>query len=353
MRVALIGESSSGKTTLFCALSGIDYHRAIATAVPSAIVKVMDPRLQTIFNKGDGSQKIVTPLMEILDTRSLLFEGDTQQNKVILATLRECDGLVATLRFDDASAADGAILDAAIDKGIARFRSELYLADMEIIQKRIEKLQGQSKRPMPPKEKEEDALELQGLETVMAHLLKEDISIFASMTHEMERKLRGFQFLSKKPLYVVVNLAEQIWKPGRALPRSVLAEFPFPLEHELLQMEGDDRASFMKEYGISRLSVEDLPRKIYYAMGRMIFITTGKKDVTGWEIPQGATAYDAAGRIHTDIQKGFICAEVLGYGDWLQYGSFSAASAHARVKTAGKTHVMQDGDIIEIKFNVS
>ncbi|OHB75671.1 MAG: hypothetical protein A2Z34_11475 [Planctomycetes bacterium RBG_16_59_8] len=347
LRLALIGESLSGKTTLFSALSGIEYTRAVAAPGMSATIKVHEPRMRTILGVVGGPKKLVEPSLEILDARSIQFGTRQDENREILATLRECDGLVAVLKCYE-SELDPAGLAAAVREQSALLRTELVLADMEIIQRRMEKLEVQLKRPSPSRDA--DQMELQILTGVLAAVAKEDLTVFSRLTPEDEKRLRGFQFLSAKPFLAVANLSETGWTTGRPDPADATAAFPFKLEHELRAMAQEERIEFMKDYRVDRLLVEELPRKLYYAMGRVMYFTIGKNDITSWEMPRGTSAFDAAGCIHSDIQKGFIRAEVVGFDDWMKYGSVKAAADNARLKLVGKSSPIEDGDIVLFKF---
>lgn len=338
-RIGLVGPAASGKTTLFAALTGTEYARAVASTgkAVSANVRVVDPRLARMHDREGAHKKLVTPVLEIVDAPSIALGGpDRAANPGRLAAVRECDGFLAVLKAYEGE-------DPA--RQLEALRSELVLADLDVMQKRVEKLRGDTKRALP--NREELLRELSILEGLLEAVSGGDVGAFGRLSPEDEKRLRGFAFYSKKPLLVLANISEA--DVGKSFPVPACA---VRLEAELLGMEPAERASFMKDYGLERLALEELPLRLYEGMGLITFCTTGDKDVTGWHLRKGGTALEAAARIHTDLARGFISCEILSYEEYSKWKNYHEARARAIKRTEGKGYVMRDFDLIEVKSGV-
>ncbi|MHC4606344.1 MAG: DUF933 domain-containing protein [Planctomycetota bacterium] len=336
-RVAVIGLAGSGKTTLFCALTGMDYARAIAAGGKGAAgaVRVADGRLARVHAKEEPEAKRTPPTLEVHDTPPLFLEGpERERSRAVLHRLREMDAMVVVFSAVEAGG--------SVDEHLEAVRSELLLNDAEALQRRIERIDARLKRPVPTAER--GALEKE--RGVIARLVEEfssgNTAAFDDVPPDVEKELRAYALYARKPVIPVVNIAEKDLgtRDGICLR----------LEHELLGMEEEERAGYMKDYGLGELAVSRFPAKLREDMGFVMFFTLDPKEVSGWAAPKGVTAPEAAGIIHTDLQKGFINAEVVSYADWEEAGSVRDAGKRLRVE--GKEYVVQDGDIIRIKFNV-
>jgi hypothetical protein len=338
-RIGLIGTAGAGRTSLFSALTGTEYARAVAATgkAVSASVRVLDPRLVRMHEIEGPQKKLVTPLLELVDAPSIALEGpDKPENPGRLAAVRECDGFLAVLRAYEGE-------DPA--RQLEAIRSELILADLDVMEKRVERLRADTKKSLP--NREELLRELGVLEPLLEAVSGGDTKAFGKLTPEDEKRLRGFAFYSKKPLLPLANIAESGLGAPRAFPACAVK-----LERELLAMEPEERASFMKDYGLESLVLESLPVDLFGKLGLHTFVTTGDKDVTGWHLRKGGTALEAAGRIHTDLAKGFINCEIVSFEEWGKWKNYHEARARGPKRTEGKGYVMRDFDIIEVKFNV-
>lgn len=335
-RMGLVGVTGSGKTSLFCALTGTDYAKAVANTgkTVSLPFRVIDPRLLKVHEREGTQKKLVMPVMEVVDAPSIALEGgEKADNPGKLAAVRECDGFLAVLKAYDGE-------DAA--KQLEAIRSEFILADIDVMQKRIERLKTDTKKGIP--NREELLKELAAMEPLLEAVAGGDVKAFEKLGLEDEKRMKGFQFYSKKPLIALANISEA--DLGKAGPvRGVAVK----LEMELMAMEEAERASFMKDYGLTSLALETLPADLYRDMGMRTFMTTGDKDVTAWHLKAGATALDAAGRIHTDLAKGFISSEVISWEEYLKHKSYREAQSRAPKRVEGKAYIMKDFDFIEIK----
>jgi ribosome-binding ATPase len=335
-RVGLVGVSGSGKTSLFCALTGTEYAKAVANTGKTVTLpfRVLDPRLLKTHEREGAHKKLVAPMMEVSDGPSIALEGGEKiDNPGKLAAIRECDGFLAVLKAYDGE-------DAV--KQLEAIRSEFILADIDVMQKRIERLKSDTKKGIP--NRDELMKELAAMEPLLEAVSGGDVKAFDKLGLEDEKRMKGFQFYSKKPLIAVANISEgDLGKKGPV--RSVAVK----LEMELLAMETAERASFMKDYSLETLALETLPADLYRDMGMQTFMTTGDKDVTAWHLRKGATALEAAGRIHTDLAKGFISSEVISWEEYLKHKSYREAQSRAPKRVEGKAYVMRDFDFIEIK----
>jgi ribosome-binding ATPase YchF (GTP1/OBG family) len=341
-KVGLVGVASSGKTSLFCALTGTEYARAVANTgkAVGASVRILDPRLEKIHQIEGSHKKLVTPVVEVVDAQSIALEGgEKADNPGKLSAVREADGFLVVLKGYEGE---------DVQKQLDTIRSEFLLADLDVMQKRIEKLKGDTKKSLP--NRDELLKELSVLEPLLEAVSGGDTGAFAKLSPEDEKRLKGFQFYSKKPLIPVANIGET--QLGKAPPGGDVLPCAVKLEMELLAMEPAERASFMKDYGLDSLVLERLAVTVFQRLGMQTFITTGDKDVTAWHLRKGATALDAAGRIHTDLAKGFINCEVVSYAEYQKWKNYREAQSRSNKRVEGKAYVMQDYDFIEVKSGV-
>jgi len=345
-RVALVGIQGAGKTTLFCALTGMDYARALANAgkTAAAAVRVLDPRLLEAHEKNGAQKKLVAPSLEFMDTAPIaLADPGKQDNPGVFATFREADGFIVVLKAYDLEGDRKKQVKDQLDA----VRGEFLLADIDVMQKRIEKLRAEVKKPQLPTF-EESKKELAVLERLVEAVMAGDAKAFAGLSADDDKKLRGFQFFSRKPIVPFVNSGEgDLADPPRPSPDAI--PVCLKLETELVAMDESDRASFMKDYGLASLVLPGLAVALFDRMGFQTFLTLGDKDTTGWALRKGSSAWDAAGKIHTDIQKGFINCEVISFADFRAHKSAHDAAAHGKQKVEGKAHLLADYDIINIK----
>ncbi|QDU61104.1 Ribosome-binding ATPase YchF [Planctomycetes bacterium Pan216] len=346
MRVGIVGYSQSGKSTLFQALTGVAPDPAAALKGQIGIAKVGDDRLD--FLTGMFKPKKTTPAtVEFIDTPGLI-PGQKADNPQRIATLRGADGLLAVLNGFSDPKEPAAQLES--------FRDELLFADLEVVTNRLTKLEAQGKRPKSAADRERDDKEIEELKAVAERLESGQSIAGMEFSEETGKIIRGFQLFSLKPEIVVLNCSEDtIGEPPldglKDLcngPTGVAAK----LELDLAELDGEERATFMEELGVTELAKDKLIRAAYDILGLISFFTVGEDECKAWTIDRGTTAVDAAGKIHSDIARGFIRAELCNYADLVECGSMKEVKAKGLQRLEGKEYIVADGDIINFRFNV-
>jgi ribosome-binding ATPase len=341
MKVGIAGFAGSGKSTVFRWLTGVKPDQAAAQRGQLGIAKIPDERLDWL--SAHFKPKKTTPAtLEFLDTPGLLAT-ERRDNPRRLGILRESGGLLVVLTgFSDP--------DVAAE--LRRFREELLFADLEIITNRIGRLEDQAKKPKPAKEREADEQELSLLRRIAACLEEGRSPAELGLSEDEEKAIRSFQMLTLKPTFPLINVSES--EIGKALPSSLLelapaaVHAPAKLEVELEELPEADRATFMAELGLGASSRGETLRTLYYAMGEIVFFTVGEDECRAWSVTRGENAVAGAAKIHTDLAKRFVRAEVVAYEDFRRVGSMKEAKAQGVYRLEGKTYVVKDGDIMHI-----
>jgi ribosome-binding ATPase len=358
LHAALIGLPSTGKSTLFQLMtSAKEGGRSAKGDTAVGISKVPDARLDRLtamFNP----KKRVPATIEFTDVVGPARAGASAL--VDVAGYKNADALVHVVRAfrDDAVAHPSLSIDPARDA--QAMEDELILADLGVVERRMERLEKDLKKSKTADlEKERDTL------TRASAALADGQPLRAlGLTGDDLRRLRGFQFLSAKPLLVVINLDEA--DIGSAGDVAVAAEAsglaPFlsragtravpvcaKIELEIAQLEPADAAAFLSDLGLAESGLDRVIRASYDLLGYMSFFTVGDDECRAWSIPRGTPAQLAAGEIHSDIQRGFIRAEVVGYDALVTRGSMAACKEAGEVRLEGKDYVVQDGDVINFR----
>jgi hypothetical protein len=357
MQVALIGLRQSGKSTLFSALTGVplDSTGGQATQGERAVIKVPDERLE-VLTKMYQPKKTTPASIDFLDMPGLSFvdEGHRQEARRLIAQARQVDMLVLVLcDFSNESvAAYRSRVDPVAD--LAELQSECLLADLEQIENRIAKLEASAHKPS--KTQDADKKELALLQNCREAIESEQPLSSVIDKDEDEKAIRSFGFLTLKPFLVVANVSEDKANEGGALPEAKaggpVLSLCAMLEAELSALDEDDRAVFLEDMGLTEIARNRLIRQCYQTCSLFSFLTVGPDEVRAWSVPSNCPAVEAAGEIHSDIQRGFIRAEVVAYDDLLAAGDMKGAKAAGKTRLEGKTYPVQDGDIINFRFNV-
>jgi GTP-binding protein YchF len=354
MRLGIIGLPQSGKTTIFNALTRS--HQPLTTSggrfdVHTGVVDVPDPRvdrLSALFKP----KKTIYAKVTYADIAGL--EGSQSAiSGQLLNLLTQMDGFLHVVRcFEDAEVPHPA---GNVDplRDITTMDAELLLNDMIAVERKLERLAEEHKKGGG---RERAVIER---ETALFERFREALSREIPLREielslEEEKTLAGFGFLTRKPMLVLLNLHEEQPVPAVEYrhPHCNLVALQGKLEMEIAQLEPGDVADFMAEYGLKELGLARVIRLSYDLLGLISFFTVGSDEVRAWTIRRGATAYEAAGEIHTDLQKGFIRAEVIPFDELISLGGLKEASAKGRLRLEGKDYLVSDGEIVHIRFNV-
>ena len=321
--IGLVGVPFSGKSTLFRALTRAGSHGGQADV---AVVPVPDPRL-AVLTEMEGSKKTVPAQVRFVDVPGGVSSAQG------LAKLREADALAIVLRCF------GADRDPAQE--LAEVRGELLLADLAVVESALEKAAKRAKGKGGP---EVDALQRAKDALDAERPLRE-----AGVSEEDLGHLRAIAPLTLKPEVVVANLEEGEEPPaelGDAV--GVYAS----IEAETTEMDPEEARALLEEFGVTEPGLDRVIAAGYGALDLITFLTTGDDETRAWEVRRGATAPEAAGAIHTDLQRGFIRAEVISYDELVAAGSMDAAKAAGKVRVEGKDYVVREGDILHVRFAV-
>jgi ribosome-binding ATPase YchF (GTP1/OBG family) len=344
MKIGLVGYQGSGKSTLFEWLTGTPADPSLAHSSQSAMAMVPEARVAKLCEIYKP-KKVTMAGLEIVDTPGLSRKHEG--NAARLAVIREAGCMVLVLSAFDRS-------DPLAD--LRSLEEDLLLADMEIVTGRIKRIEETLRKPIPKAEKDQLAHEEATLKLVLAAMEDGRPLRETDLTDEQAKVTRAFRLFGEKRRLVIVNTADDEADPQRfvkAAPEGVGCwAVPVGLELELSRMTPTDREEFEKEMNLVGADKDHLVRTIMEASGQTLFLTAGEKEVRTWMIPQGATAVEAAGSIHTDLARGFIRAEIMTCDDLFRLGSEREVKAHHLMRQEPKDYVIRDGDILYIRFSV-
>ena len=359
MKSGIIGLPVAGKTTIFNALTRgtapVGQSMGGRLEILSAIVDVPDPRVDVLTTMFVPKKTTYAKVMYV-DIAGIQ-KGASEKGGLsgaILNHLSGLDGFVHVVRAfasDLIPHPDGSVNPA---RDLAALDTELLFSDLVLVEGKLARLREGLSKGAFKGNKAEAQVELALFERLHETLSAERPLREMDLTEEEEKALRGYGFLTLKPVLVVVNIGDdQVEIPLRYdAPHSRVTHLRGKLEMELSQLTGDDLEMFMAEYGVTELSLGRVIALSYDLMGLQSFFTVGEDEVRAWTLARGATALEAAAAIHTDLAKGFIRAEVVAYVDLVELGGMAAARHAGKLRQEGKTYVVQDGDIVHIKFNI-
>ncbi len=366
MQIAIVGLAGSGKTTVFNTLTrghaqtggygGMELH--VGT------VKVPDDRLSKlaeIFKPRKIVQADVTYFDLPAPPASTEGRVGTEELPADqLARLREADALLHVVRaFEDPAVPHAAgSVDAWRD--LEQLDLEFIMADLSVMEKRLERLKASGHHGTPA-EREANDRELELLERLHVGLVDGRPLRDADIAPEEEKAIRGFRFLTQKPVLVLLNVGESDLSREAEIVAAISDRYKHSgtivdalsakIEMELGELDPEEASVFMDELGLAESSLDRVIRLSYRLLGLISFLTAGPDEVRAWPIPDGSSSVDAAGAIHTDLARGFIRAEVVPYEDLLTLRSMAEARKHGRLRSEGKTYTVKDGDVIEILFS--
>jgi hypothetical protein len=358
MKIGLVGLPKSGKTTLFNLLTGssaaTSRYDAGRAELHTGIARVPDPRvdrLTALFKP----RKTTYATFEVVDLAGI--EKD-DRGGLEAKEFRNADALLHVVRAfpDDARGA------AEPRRDVLDLELTLALADLEVVERRLERLEASIKK----QRKEAEVREQELLGRLKIALETETPLRAVTMTAEEARLVRGFTFLSQKPILHLVNVEEDaIAEGGRVAERYGLADVAARpqtrvgwvsavIEAEIARLDGDEQQAFLADLGLAEPAINRVLRECFALLGLVSFFTTGEDEVRAWPIPAGTRAQDAAGTVHSDIARGFIRAEVNGYDELVAVGgSFADLRARGQLRLEGKDYVVLDGEICHFRFNVA
>jgi len=361
MKIGLIGLNQTGKTTIFGLLTGKDDTGSLTTGKGSANIgncTVPDERidfLSALYNP----KKTTYAKIELTDIMGFSASVDGQSSGAarFLNDVRPCDAIIHVLRAfeSDSVVHDSGSVDPARD--LEAVETEMLFADLEMIEKRIGRIKSGKKIT------KENEKEIEILERCYEWLEKGGSILDMELSEEERLYTRSFAFLTEKPKLAVVNLGEAEWESKKWASqeelRSLCERLNMPLvelcadmELEISRLPQEDKEIFMADLGITQSGVATLTKAAYGLLGLISFITVGEDEVRAWTIKDGTIAKNAGGKIHTDIERGFIRAEVVKYNDLHELGAMAKVKEKGLFRLEGKEYVVVDGDIINFRFNV-
>jgi GTP-binding protein YchF len=357
MRTAIIGLPMVGKTSLFTILTGVhEATRLGHTEAQVGVTKVPDARLDAL-TKLFEPKKVTHAVVEYLDYPSISKE--VLRNPSYLAGLRVADSLAHVVRLfsSDTVPHEKGSVDPARD--ISDVETELALSDLVVVEKRLERLEKERKKIKSLELEHETAL----LERCKTKLESGEPLRDIELTPEEEKLVRGFQFLSQKPMLYVLNIGEedagrlheieQEYLSGVLAGRKNVAVTGIcgNVEAELSEMPPDDARELMSSYGLKESGLERLIAATYRLLGLMSFLTAGEDEVRAWTIPVHCPAVKAAGAIHSDFEKKFIRAEVVNWQTLIDHGGFQSLKEKGLLRLEGKEYIVKDGDVLVIRHS--
>ena len=365
MKLGIVGLPNVGKSTLFNSLTkagALAANYPFATIDPNVgVVSVPDERIEKV-GELYHTKKVTPAVIEFVDIAGLVkgaSKGEGLGNQ-FLSNIREVDAIVHVVRcFEDANVVH---VDGNINplRDIETINLELIFADIEVLERRV------AKQTRAAHNDKKAAKEVDMLKRLIAHLEAGKMAKTFELADEEEEELYAINnLLTDKPVIYAANVAEDDLADDAASNPHVQAVREFAkedgsgvfvicaqIEQEIAELDDDEKAMFLEDLGLSESGLEKLIKASYDLLGLMSFLTAGEDECRAWTIKKGTKAPQAAGKIHTDFERGFIKAEVVNYKDLLEYGSLAAAREKGLVGMEGKDYVVQDGDVILFRFNV-
>ncbi|MCD6473178.1 redox-regulated ATPase YchF [Candidatus Aerophobetes bacterium] len=358
MKIGIIGLPQVGKKTIFRLLTGVDLSKEVSDSkdkVRFGIAKIRDDRFDKLVSLYSPKKKVPANIEFALLPK---IGKETISSGEVFKAIFDVDAICHIVRvFKDESIFH---INETIDpiRDIEQVNSELILNDLIFVEKRLEKIEKDSRKGLKKVRKEEEEILLK----IKAHLDKEMPLRTLLLDKEEEKLLSGYQFITKKGMMIVLNVGEEEIKNEKDLKqisekykdqKIEVMQVSAKIEEELSEFESEgERKAFLDELGIKESALDKMTRLCYKTLGLISFFTVGKDEVREWTIKRDSTAPRAAGAIHTDLERGFIRAEVMKYDNLIEFGSESSVKKAGKYMVKGKDYIVEDGDIINIRFNV-
>jgi GTP-binding protein YchF len=369
LKLAIIGLSNSGKTTVFNALTGQNLETTLYPTVSGephfGVVKVPDRRVDTLAGIYKP-KKVTYATVEYIDYLGLT-KGDAEQNRKVFDLIKDADAIVHVVRAFQNEAVSHPLNEINPLKDIETLELELILGDLEFVEKRLARMEESARKGKKPSESEKRLL------VKCKEALEKEIPLRNIHFDEDEEKaMKPLQFISIKPEVVVLNIGETELNTEKI--KNVQADIGTffgsrdkgspgirphaslslcgKIEMEIAQLSEEEARAFLDDLGIQEPALNKLIHVSYDLLGLISFLTVGEDEVRAWTIQKGTDAHKAAGKIHSDIERGFIRAEVVGYEEFIVSGTMHAAKEKGLLRLEGKTYQVKDGDIINFRFNV-
>ena len=358
MKIAIIGPPKTGKTTIFNALTGnsvsTDKYAPVANEPNVAVVQVPDERV-TKLSELYQPKKTIYAQIEYRDYPGIFSASNENPDNAMFSDIKTCDGFVLVMRaFVDEELEELYPLGEVLHQ-LTNFEEEMLLMDLMIAEKRREKIElGYKRGVKTPVLQFEDKV----LEEVCAQLQAGKPLREMQLNAEEEKVTRGFKFFTQKPMIVLINCNEEDYHNLDNLKSEIQAKgytaevIAGRFEEELSKLDNEEAKLFMEDIGIEESIKDRLTRLCYSMLGYISFFTVGEDEVRAWTIEKGSNAVTAAGKIHSDLARGFIRAECFNYNDLMEYGSEKHLREKGLFRLEGKDYIVQDGDILFIRFNV-
>jgi GTP-binding protein YchF len=369
LKIAITGLSNSGKTTVFNSLTGMSLETTVYAATSGephiGVVKVPDnriDRLSEIFNP----KKTTYASVEYIDYLGIT-KGDIQQNRKVFDVMKDADALVHVVRAFENEAVPHPAEKVDPMRDVEIMELELVFGDLDLVEKRLERMDEAARKGKKQDEGEKKLL-FKCREALEREIPLRDVEF----NDEEQKAMRHLQFISTKPEIIVLNISEDDLNSermneletrvrqyflGKQQESSPVAQHSLlslcgKIEMEISRLPANDAKLFLDDLRIAEPALHKLITVSYNLLGLISFITVGEDEVRAWTIAKGTSAHRAAGRVHTDIERGFIRAEVFSYDDFIQWGSTPVLREKGLLRLEGKTYEVKDGDIINFRFNV-
>jgi len=346
----------SGKSTILSAISGKAVPPLGSTAIEEAIVPVPDERLDWLAEYYKP-KKITCATIDCLDLPGFNFtdEHGRAAARRLINKIRTSDLLVLVVRAFEDQAVPSYRSSVNPARDLSELKTELLLSDLELVTTRIEKLEKQVHKPTQTAAHGKVELALQ---KKLQEAIESERAVSCAVETEAEREMiKSLGFLTLKPIVVAVNIGEE--QLGEEFDFAACVDSSVPviticakLELELAQLDAESRRDFMADLNITESATSKFVNSCYSALGLISFLTVVSDELRAWPVKQGTVALDAAGKVHTDIKRGFIKAETFGFDDLKELGTEKALKAAGKIRLEGKDYIVQDGDIIHFRFNV-